>query len=97
VHFFQCKGCGHIDTRDNNERFSPPAQSDYFLSIAEDGSKPNRWSWEIRRKSKPMGAKVSETGFQSRQAAEFSGGRALSDFLIELSREEKRLYDARKK
>ncbi|MGC2716263.1 MAG: hypothetical protein WA366_23100, partial [Pseudolabrys sp.] len=20
VHFFQCKGCGHIDTRDNNER-----------------------------------------------------------------------------
>jgi hypothetical protein len=97
VHFFQCKDCGHIDTRDNNERFSAPARSDYFLFIAEDGSKPNRWSWEIRRKSKPMGAKVSETGFQSRQAAEFSGGRALSDFLIELSREEKRLYDAHKK
>jgi hypothetical protein len=76
---------------------SAPAQSDYFLFIAEDGSKRNRWSWEIRRKSKPMGAKVSETGFQSRQAAEFSGGRALSEFLIELSREEKRLYDARKK
>jgi hypothetical protein len=75
---------------------SPPAQSDYFLFIAENGRKPNRWSWEIRRKSKPMGAKVSETGFQSRQAAEFSGGRALSEFLIELSREEKRLYDARK-
>jgi hypothetical protein len=35
-----------------------------------------------------MGAKVSETGFQSRQSAEFSGGRALSEFLIELSREE---------
>ena len=97
VHFFQCKDCGHIDTRDNNERVPAPAQSDYFLFIAEDGSKPNRWSWEIRRKSKPMGAKVSETGFQSRQAAEFSGGRALSEFLIELSREEKRLYDARKK
>jgi hypothetical protein len=63
---------------------SAPAQSDYFLFIAEDGSKPNRWNWEIRRKSKPMGAKVSETGFQSRQAAEFSGGRALSGFLIEL-------------
>jgi hypothetical protein len=97
VRFFQCKGCGHIDTRDNNEQFSAPAQSDYFLFIVEDGSKPNRWSWEIRRKSKPMGAKVSETGFQSRQAAEFSGGRALSEFLIELSREEKRLYDARTK
>ena len=56
------------------------------LFIAEDGSKPNRWNWEIRRKSKPMGAKVSETGFQSRQAAEFSGRRALSEFLIELRR-----------
>jgi hypothetical protein len=44
-----------------------------------------------------MGAKVSETGFQSRQAAEYSGGRAQSKFLIELSREEKRLYAARKK
>jgi hypothetical protein len=67
---------------------SAPAQSDYFLFIAEDGSKPNRWNWEMRLKSKPMGAKVSETGFQCRQAAEFSGGRALSEFLIELSREE---------
>ena len=42
---------------------SAPAQSDYFLFIAEDGNKPNRWSWEIRRKSKPMGAKVSEQVF----------------------------------
>ena len=23
VHFFQCKDCGHIDTRDNNERSAP--------------------------------------------------------------------------
>ena len=76
---------------------STPAQSDYFLFIAVDASKPNRWSWEIRRKSKPMGVKFSEAGFQSRQAAEFAGGRALSEFLSELSQEEKRLYDARKK
>ena len=68
---------------------SAPALSDYFLFIDENGGKPNRWSWEIRRKSQPMGIKVSKKGFQSRQAAEFSGGRALSEFLIELSREEK--------
>jgi hypothetical protein len=76
---------------------SAPAPSDYFLFIAENGSKPNRWSWEIRRKSKPMGIKVSGTGFQSRQAAEFSGGRALSEFLTEFSREEKKRYDPRMK
>jgi hypothetical protein len=44
-----------------------------------------------------MGIKVSATGLQSRQAAEFAGARALSEFLIELSREEKRQYDTRKK
>jgi hypothetical protein len=76
---------------------SAPALSDYFLFIDENGGKPNRWSREIRRKSQPMGIKVSKKGFQSRQAAEFSGGRALSEFLTELSREEKRLYDPRKK
>jgi hypothetical protein len=76
---------------------SVPAQSEYFVFVAESESKPTRWSWEIRRKSQPMGIKVSATGFQSRQAAEYSGARALSEFLAELSREEMRIRDPRKK
>jgi hypothetical protein len=67
---------------------SVPAQFDYLIFFAESGSKPTFWSWEIRRKSQPMRIKVSATGLQSRQAAEFAGARALSEFLIELSREE---------
>jgi hypothetical protein len=67
---------------------SVPAQSEYFVFVAQ--SEPTRWSWELRRRSQPMGIKVSAIGFQSRQAAEFAGARALSEFLAELSREERK-------
>jgi hypothetical protein len=63
--------------------------TDYFVFTSENGSSPNPWSWEIRRKSRPMGIKLSEGGFRSSHAADFAGKRALADFLIELAREEK--------
>jgi hypothetical protein len=69
--------------------------TDYFTS--ESGNTPNPWSWKIRRKSQPMGTKLSESGFRSSQAADFAGKRALSDFLIELAREEKNLPRPRRK
>src|SRR6266481_2171775 len=53
------------------------------------GDYPERWSWEIRRKSKPLGVKLTADGFQSDFAAQFAGKRALEDFLCELSKEEK--------
>jgi hypothetical protein len=64
--------------------------TDYFVFTSESGNSPNPWSWEIRRKSRPMGTKLSETGFRSSHAADFAGKRALADFLIKLAREEKR-------
>jgi hypothetical protein len=48
-----------------------------------------RWSWEIRRKSKPLGIKMTGDGFQSEMAAQFAGKRALADFLSDLSKEGK--------
>jgi hypothetical protein len=71
--------------------------TDYFVFTSESGNTPNPWSWEIRRKSRPMGIKVSESGFRSSQAADLAGKRALSDFLIELAREEKSLPRPRRK
>jgi hypothetical protein len=68
--------------------------TDYFVFTSESGSTPNLWSWEIRRKSRPMGIKLSESGFRSSQAADFAGKRALSDFLIDSS-EKKRACPAR--
>jgi hypothetical protein len=64
--------------------------TDYYLVTSRRGEHPERWSWEIRRKSKPMGIKLSGDGFQSDSAAKFNGKRALDEFLSELAKEEQR-------
>jgi hypothetical protein len=63
--------------------------NDYYVVTSRRGDYPERWSWEIRRKSKPLGVKMTGDGFQSEMAAQFAGKRALADFLTELSKEEK--------
>ena len=64
--------------------------NDYYVVTSSRGEHPVRWSWEIRRKSKPLGIKMTGDGFQSEMAAQFAGKRALADFLSELLKEEKR-------
>ena len=77
------------------------ANTDYYLVTARRGEHPERWSWEIRRKSKPLGIKLSGDGFQSASAAKFAGKRALDDFLSELAKEEQRnliqLHEAKRR
>jgi hypothetical protein len=63
---------------------------DYYVVAIRSDERPERWGWEIRRKSLPLGIKIKEGGFQSRMAADFAGKRALADFLLDLEREEKR-------
>ena len=65
--------------------------NDYYVVTSRRSEQlVERWSWEIRRKSKPLGIKMTGDGFQSEMAAEFAGKRALADFLSDLSKEEKR-------
>jgi hypothetical protein len=64
--------------------------NDYYVVTSRHGEYPDRWSWEIRRKSKPLGVKMTEDGFQSDGAAQFAGKQALADFLSDLAKEEKR-------
>jgi len=63
---------------------------DYYVITARSGERPERWVWEIRRKSTPLGIKMTGDGYQSDSAAQFAGNRALADFLSDLSKEEKR-------
>jgi hypothetical protein len=65
--------------------------SDYYVFTSRRGDHLERWSWEIRRKSKPLGVKLTEDGFQSDAAAQVAGKRALDDFLSNLGKEEKRV------
>ena len=64
--------------------------NDYYVVTSQRGRQPERWSWEILRKSKPLGIKMTGDGYQSDTAAQFAGKQALSEFLAELSKEEKR-------
>jgi hypothetical protein len=63
---------------------------DYHVVTSRRGQNSDRWSWEIRRKSKPLGIKMTGDGFQSDTAAQFAGKQALAEFLADLSKEEKR-------
>ena len=64
--------------------------NDYYVVASRRGEYPDRWSWEIHRKSNPLGIKMTEDGFQSEMAAQFAGKRALADFLSDLTKEDKR-------
>jgi hypothetical protein len=64
--------------------------NDYYVVTSRRGQQPERWSWEILRKSKPLGIRMTGDGFQSDTAAQFAGKQALAEFLAELSKEEKR-------
>jgi hypothetical protein len=65
--------------------------NDYYVTTSRRGELPDRWSWEIRRKSKPLGIKMTGDGLQSEMAAQFAGKQALAEFLADLSKEEKRI------
>jgi hypothetical protein len=67
-----------------------PPINDYYIVTSRRGQNPDRWSWEIRRKSKPLGIRMTGDGLQSEMAAQFAGKQALAEFLAELSKEEKR-------
>jgi hypothetical protein len=66
------------------------SSNDYYVVISRRREQPERWSWEIVRKSKPLGVRLTADGFQSETAAQFAGRRVLEDFLIQLSKEERR-------
>jgi len=69
----------------------PINPDDYYVITSRRGEHPARWGWEIRRKSQPLGIKMTADGFQSDSAAQFAGKKALADLLSDLAKEEKRL------
>jgi hypothetical protein len=64
--------------------------NDYYVITSRRSTRPDRWGWEIRRKSKPLGIRMTADGFQSKMAAQFAGKRALAVFLSDLAKEDKR-------
>ena len=67
-----------------------PAPSDYYLVTFTTNERPYTWSWEIKRRSKPMDIRYTDSGFESQAAAEIAGSQELEEFLEALAKEEKR-------
>jgi hypothetical protein len=65
--------------------------NDYYVVTSRRGEQPERWSWEIHRKSTPLGTKMTGDGYQSDMAAQFAGNQVLAEFLADLLKEDKRL------
>jgi hypothetical protein len=66
-----------------------PRPIDYSVFASRTGAYPGCWSWQIRRKSKPIGIKLSEDGFQSESSALFARKRALKNHALSGSRRDR--------
>jgi len=62
--------------------------NDYFVATKHRGL-PRRWSWEIHRRSKPLGIRLNGDGFKSELAAKLAGEKALRELLNGLAQEDK--------
>jgi hypothetical protein len=65
-----------------------PAWRDYYVIVASDENRVV-WRWEIRRRSMPMGIRLTGGGHSSQRAAGEAGRRALAEFLEAMSSEER--------
>jgi hypothetical protein len=60
---------------------APSLRRAFYVAVFRSGNGRNAWCWEIRRKHRPMGVRLSDEGFRSHSAAESAGRAALEDFL----------------
>jgi hypothetical protein len=70
-------------------RAEPVAETldDYFVMVKRRGGRPpsrTRWTWEIRRRSKPLGVECNGDIFVTPQAAKLAGEKALNELLHHL-------------
>ena len=59
----------------------PSPRRSFYVVVSWSGEGGQEWSWEIRRKHRPMGIRLREAGFRSHRAALEAGRVALEDFL----------------
>jgi hypothetical protein len=60
---------------------------DYYVVTKAHG-RPPAWTWEIQRRSRPLGVRMYGDGFGSETVAKVLGEKALRQFLEGLANEE---------
>jgi hypothetical protein len=64
------------------------SEHDYFVIVTRRG---RLWSWEVLRRSKPLGVRFRGDEFATSSAAKDAGQKALKEFLDGLARDHLRL------
>jgi hypothetical protein len=64
----------------------PSPRRSFYVAVSY--STYDKWAWEIRRKHKPMGIRLRQSGFRSHRAAYDAGRLALEDLLNGLAIEQ---------
>jgi hypothetical protein len=59
----------------------------YFVVVSRRGEGENPFCWEIQRRQKAMGVKISGSDYRSYRAAHDAGSKALDKFLDDLAKE----------
>jgi hypothetical protein len=60
---------------------------DYFVVTREDRT-TRTWTWEIERRSKPLGIRLYHSGFSSESAAKLAGEKSLRCLLEDIVRDQ---------
>jgi hypothetical protein len=58
---------------------------DYLVIVRQRA--PSSWGWRILRRSKPLGVKLADDGFESSEAAKRAGEKVLKELLEAIARE----------
>jgi hypothetical protein len=65
----------------------PISFSDDYFVVTKRRRRLEEWSWEIQRRSTPIGVRLYANGFKSEFAAKLAGEKALKELLDGLAQE----------
>lgn len=80
----------------SSSRFVPKMcvrRIDYYIITSRCGDRHDEWRWELRRKGKQLGVRLSGDGYRSDQAARSAGKEALDVLISAIMQEDLREKD----
>lgn len=65
-----------------------PARPNDYVVVTNSHGRPPVWTWEIQRRSSPLGVRLYGGGFKTEFAAKLAGEKALGEFLQGLAQQQ---------
>jgi hypothetical protein len=65
-----------------------PEQEYFVVTTCRGGLRGRSWTWEVRRRPRPLGVLLCGADFRTESAAKLAGEKALAELLRRLAEEE---------